>query len=570
MFDEMDSESSAIGHLLIDHGLADEAQLLEIYEEHERTGVNFRTVLCNYGILDESELLELIAENLGTECVDIKNMVLDDRLIEKIPANVVRMYGILPLREEDGLITVAAMDPMNFQLVDELGYVLEQPVMVVVAKPDDILSALDHYYPEEVDSDSMHDVLSQMDGLGVVEEIEDEQADITSQEEMANSTPIVRFVNVILYQAVKDQASDIHFEPFADEFKIRYRIDGTLYEMQPPPRHLAIPVISRVKVISGLNIAERRHPQDGRIEIRVAGKKIDLRVSTLPTRYGESVVLRVLDKSVVNLSLDSLGLPEDIKTDLRKLIKKPNGIVLVTGPTGSGKTTTLYSCLKEINSIEDKLLTAEDPVEYDIDGLMQVPVNEGIGMTFARALKAFLRQDPDRIMLGEIRDLTTATMSIQASLTGHLVLSTLHTNDAPSAVTRLVDMGVEPFLITSSLECVVAQRLVRRVCKFCKVMYKPEDAELESLGISREEAGDREFAYGKGCEECNNTGYKGRKGIFEMFVLTPDIRMMINRREPSSVLTAKAREQGMRSLRDDGVRSIFSGESSVEEILKYT
>lgn len=564
---DLDSETSAIWHLLLDHDVVEEEQITEIWEEHERTGLTFTQVLYNFGIVGEEQLLKMIAENLGTDYVDIKGIEIDQELIDQIPGHIVRMYSVLPLREELGELIVAAVEPMNFRMVDELHFVLgHEAVRIVVAKPDDIFDAIEHFYPEHMDA-SMVDVLSEMSQFSDEDE---EEVDEENIEEKASSTPIVRFVNIILYQAVKDQASDIHFEPFADEFKIRYRIDGVLYEMQPPPKHLAIPVISRVKVVSGLNIAERRLPQDGRIEMRVAGKKIDLRVSTLPTQYGESVVLRVLDKSILNLSLDSLGMQEEIKGRLRELIRKPNGIVLVTGPTGSGKTTTLYSCLKEINTVDEKLLTAEDPVEYDIEGLIQVPINEGIGMTFAKALKAFLRQDPDRIMLGEIRDLETASMSVQASLTGHLVLSTLHTNDAPGAVTRLIDMGVEPFLITSTIEGVLAQRLVRRVCKSCRHEYDPTDEELEALEISRQDIGDHRFVYGKGCPDCNETGYKGRKGLFELFIASIPIKALINRKEPASVLFRKAREEGMRTLREHGIESVISGETSVEEVLKYT
>jgi type IV pilus assembly protein PilB len=563
------ADVSAINHLLLDHGICTDEQLSDVQEEHERTGTPYMQVIYNYGIIEEPEFLELVAENLGTQVVDVKEFNPDPLLIESIRGDVVRMYGILPLYEEDNRITVAALDPMNYRLIDELGYVLGKSVDIVVAKSEALLEAMDHFYPE-IAGGNMDDVLNSLDNFDMEGFDDDDMEDIASQEAIANSTPIVRFVNVILYQAVKDQASDIHFEPFRDEFKIRYRIDGALYEMAPPPKHLSVPVISRLKVISGLNIAERKNPQDGRIELRVAGKKIDLRVSCLPTRYGESVVLRILDKGVVNLDIDALGMPDDIKTNLRISIRKPNGIILVTGPTGSGKTTTLYSCLNEINNIEDKILTAEDPVEYDIEGLLQVPVNEAIGMTFAKALKAFLRQDPDRIMLGEIRDLVTATIAIEAALTGHLVLSTLHTNDAPSAVTRLINMGVEPFLITSALECVIGQRLVRRICSRCKKYYDPPDDELESLDLTRDDVGENQFAYGEGCAECNNTGYKGRKGIYELFVMSQDLRKMIARREPAAMLTQKAKDEGMRSLREDGVRSIFTGETTVEEVLKYT
>tara|TARA_B100000809_G_scaffold108903_1_gene107378 strand:- start:3225 stop:4919 length:1695 start_codon:yes stop_codon:yes gene_type:complete len=560
-----DSESNALAHMLIDAGIATEEQLEQVYEEQERTGVPFTDSLYNFGIIQEHELLQMIADNLGTEFIDLKTVEPHPSVLELVPANIVRMYGILPVYEEDEVLYVVAVEPMNFRMIDELHYVIGKEVIVRVARPDDIMNAIEHFYPEGM-NDSMTDLIAEMHDF----EDDFDEEDDSDLEELMNSTPIVRFVNVILYQAVKDLASDIHFEPFADEFKIRYRIDGALYEMTPPPKHLANPVISRVKVISGLDIAERRLPQDGRITLRVAGRKIDLRVSTLPTQYGESVVLRVLDKSVVSLDLDAIGLPDQMKEDLRTLIAKPNGIVLVTGPTGSGKTTTLYSCLKEINSIEDKILTAEDPVEYNIEGLMQVPINEAVGMTFAKALRSFLRQDPDRIMLGEIRDLETAQMAIQASLTGHLVLSTLHTNDAPGAITRLVDMGVEPFLITSSVEGILAQRLVRRICVNCKISYDPTDVEFEALGLDRDEVGDIQFAYGKGCKECNDTGYRGRKGIYELFILTPIIREMVNNKEPASVLTAKAHEEGMRSLREDGIRSIIDEISTVEEVLKYT
>jgi type IV pilus assembly protein PilB len=388
--------------------------------------------------------------------------------------------------------------------------------------------------------------------------------------DMASNAPIVKFVELVLNQAIKDKASDIHFEPFKDKFRIRYRIDGALYEMPPPPIHLALPVISRIKVLSGLNIAERRLPQDGRIELRVGGKPIDMRVSTLPTMYGESVVLRILDRSSVKLDLDTLGLEPKLLSDLRELIKNPNGIIAVTGPTGSGKTTTLYGCLNEINTIEDKILTAEDPVEYDIDGIMQVPVKESVGMTFAKALKAFLRQDPDRIMVGEIRDLETASISIQAALTGHLVFSTLHTNDSAGTITRLTDMGIEPFLITSSLIAILAQRLVRKICPHCKSTYKPTEKDLRMLGINRNYIGDNVFYYGKGCETCNGSGYKGRRGLYELLVMSDPIRDLIYERSPTAVLASKARAEGMKTLREDGVQAILQGDTTIEEVLKYT
>ena len=438
---------------------------------------------------------------------------------------------------------------------------------VVVASTWQIDELIKRFYG--TDAGSMDEILAQLGG-GLEFGGPDGGLDLKNLEAEANATPIIRFVDLILYQAINDRASDIHFEPFETEFKIRYRVDGALYEMSPPPRHLALPVISRVKVMANLNIAERRLPQDGRIQMTLAGKQVDLRVSTLPTQFGESVVLRVLDRSAVKLELETLGMPPYIYNYLLHTIEKPNGIFIVTGPTGSGKTTTLYACLNKINTVDSKVLTAEDPVEYDIEGIIQVPMNDAIGLTFARTLRAFLRQDPDRIMVGETRDIETAQIAIQASLTGHLVFTTLHTNDAPGAVTRLVDMGVEPFMISSSLEGVLGQRLIRKICMNCRTAYEPNESALAQLGLSPHEIGDRTFYYGKGCDACNQTGYKGRKGIYELLDISDPIRELINQRAPSVVLKQKAIELGMTTLRQDGLRSIYEGETTIEEVLKYT
>ena len=389
-------------------------------------------------------------------------------------------------------------------------------------------------------------------------------------ESAANSAPVVRFVDFVIRQAIKDKASDIHFEPFENEYRVRYRVDGALYELPPPPKVMALPITSRVKILSGLNISERRVPQDGRIQTKMNGKPVDLRVSCLPTTYGESVVLRVLDRTVVNLSLDSLGLDEKLLERFREIIHLPNGILLVTGPTGSGKTTTLYSAINEINVVGDKILTAEDPVEYDIDGIVQVPINEAVGMTFEKALRAFLRQDPDRILVGEIRDFITAQIAVEASLTGHFVFSTLHTNDSASTVTRLVDMGLEPFLICSSLVGVLSQRLLRRVCYACKTPYTPSDEELERLDLTREDVANRPFYYGTGCQICKHTGYKGRKAICEFMVMNNELAELIYHNAPTLEIQNKAISQGMRTMRDDGLISIFNGETSVDEVLRYT
>lgn len=565
---EIDTSSSAIWHLLLDHGKASEEALNEVYEEHERTGRAFTTVLYNYDIITEQELLELIAENLGTQVVDLKEANIQHDVARKIGASTARMYGIIPVREEDGVMNIAAKDPMNYRMLDELHYVIGQDCRILVASPSQIDDALDYFYPR--DSDTVSDVLAELESEFEAETEAQDLDDAEALEEVASNAPIVRFVDVVLYQAIKDRASDIHFEPFENEFKIRYRIDGALYEMAPPPKHLAVPVISRIKVLSNLNIAERRKPQDGRIELRIAGRPIDLRVSTLPTQYGESVVLRVLDRTNVQLDLEKIGMDAKDLENIRHLIKQPNGILIVTGPTGSGKTTTLYSALREINTVEEKLLTAEDPVEYNLDGIMQLGVRDDIDLTFGNALRAFLRQDPDRIMVGEIRDYDTAAMAVQASLTGHLVLSTLHTNDASGAVTRLIDMGVEPFLISSTLIGILAQRLIRRVCTECRKAYVPEDQELELLGLDRESIGERQFYYGKGCETCNHTGYRGRVGIFELLPITTAIQEMINERLPTRDIRNQAIEEGMTLLRQSGIRKILDGVSTVEEVLQYT
>ncbi len=562
----LDPESQALKDILEAQDICTEEQIAEIEEEYNRTGKPFNELLLDYEIIDEESLLQLIAASLGTDVVDLSELELTPELIKMVDPETARMYGVIPVNWDGATLNVAARNPLNYQVGDELRFILDKDVFILVAREEQIDSAVEKYYPLEMSS--VHDMLTELEVDINEDGIEGEE--LSELEDLANDAPIVRFVDVVLYQAIKDQASDIHFEPFEKEFKIRYRVDGALYEMSPPPRNLAVPVISRVKIMSGLNIAERRRPQDGRIQLKIAGKPIDLRVSTLPTAFGESVVLRVLDRSVVSLDLDMLGIGTDVLELVREIIHMPNGIFVVTGPTGSGKTTTLYSGLKEINKIEDKLLTAEDPVEYDMEGIIQLPINDSIGMTFGRALRAFLRQDPDRIMIGEIRDLDTAQMAIQASLTGHFVFSTLHTNDAAGAITRLVDMGVEPFLITSSLVAVLGQRLIRRVCQECKTEFAPDENDLENLGISQEEIGDRKFYYGRGCNYCNESGYKGRVAICELLPMSNPVRELVYERAPTIVIREKARELGMRTMREDGIRCILDGVTTIEEVLKYT
>ena len=558
--------------LIKERGLIDDLQLEEVAEEHARSGKPVGQILADFGIMDLDTQLQVIAESLGTEVVDLRELELTPEVLKLVPSTSARMYQCLPLADYGSALRVTLADPLNPAMIDELGYVLRKEIQQVVADPAQIRSAIEKYYGGE--EESFSDILKE---LGEDTDIAKEAAELAGAEDvasdlatMADATPIIRFVNLVLYQAVQDRASDIHFEPFEDEFKIRYRVDGALYEMAPPPKYLALPVISRLKVVANLNISERRLPQDGRIAINIAGREVDLRVSTLPTRFGESVVLRVLDRASVSLELESLGFPQYVFDYVGRAIEQPNGIFVVTGPTGCGKTTTLYACLRRVNSIESKLLTAEDPVEYDLDGIMQVAVREAVGMTFSKALRSFLRQDPDIIMVGEMRDLETSQIAIQASLTGHLVLSTLHTNDAPGAVTRLVDMGVEPFLASSTLMGVLAQRLVRMICKKCRAPFEPTENQLSQLNLSPYDIGDKVFYYGRGCQTCNDTGYRGRKGIYELLIVSEPIRALINERAPSIVLRQKAIELGMSTLRDDGLRGIFDGETTIEEVLKYT
>jgi type IV pilus assembly protein PilB len=566
----LDPESQVLKDILLQEGICSENQILEIEEEFQRTGKPFSDLLIDFGLITEDDMLQMIATSLATDVVDLKEIELEKNILDMVDPESARMYGIIPLSFDGSTLTIASRNPLNYHISDDLRFILNKNIHIVVAKEKQIDAKIEKYYPLAVES--MHDMLESLN-IDVVEGDGGEGAGVGSIldiAEMANEAPIVKFVDVIMYQAIKAKASDVHFEPFEKEFKIRYRVDGALYEMAPPPKNLAIPVISRVKIMSGLNISERRLPQDGRIQLKIGGRPVDLRVSTLPTQFGESVVLRVLDRSVINLDLDVLGIGEDVLKEIRRIIHLPNGVLIITGPTGSGKTTTLYSALKEINSIEDKLLTAEDPVEYDLDGIVQLPIHESVGMTFGRALRAFLRQDPDIIMIGEIRDLDTAQMAIQAALTGHFVFSTLHTNDAPGAITRLIDMGVEPFLITSSLTGIFGQRLIRKICVNCKTEFNPTEEDIKNLGLSREEIGDRKFYYGKGCQACNNSGYKGRKAICELMPMNNATRKLIMERAPTIILKEKARELGMRTLREDGIRSILDGETTIEEILKYT
>lgn len=555
--------------LIRDRGLLDDLQYEEVVQEAGRSGKSVLQIVQDYGLLDLDSALQVIADHLGTMVVPVDEGQMTPEVIATVPAESARMHQCVPLALYGDTVQLALADPLNPAVMDELGFTVKFQIQLVVANPADVVKAVEKFYPAQA-AGGYADLIAQMGGDDLNTDVPDPKAALMKVDDDVNDAPIVKFVNLVLMQAVQDRASDIHFEPFEDEFKIRYRVDGALYEMTPPPKHLAGPVTSRLKVMANLNISEKRLPQDGRISVNIAGKQIDLRVSTLPTAFGESVVLRVLDRSSISLELETLGFPKEIHGYVIEAINQPNGIFVVTGPTGCGKTTTLYSALRRVNVIDTKLLTVEDPVEFDIEGIMQVQVNEGVGMTFMKALRSFLRQDPDIIMLGEMRDLETAQIAIQASLTGHLVLSTLHTNDSSGAVTRLVDMGVEPFLISSTLLAVLAQRLVRKVCVKCKTPFEPSEGQLSNMGLSPHDIGDKMFYYGRGCPVCNDTGYKGRKGIFELLVITDAIRTLINERAPTVVIRQKAVELGMVTLREDGLRSIYAGDTTVEEVLKYT
>jgi type IV pilus assembly protein PilB len=556
-------DSNQIVELFISRGLIDRSLGQDILNEVENSGKEAAEILADFQVINHrDDVWPVVASELGAQVVELRNWTPPEQLLSLVPAGMARLHGALPVNFDAEGLHVALVDPMNPQTLEDLRFALGREVILAIAPDYVVEQKINECYGGE--GKAMEDILTQLQ-TGVDAAMS--QADLEAE---ANSAPIIRYVDLVLYQAIKERASDIHFEPFEKDFKIRYRVDGSLYEMAPPPVHLSLAIISRVKVMSNMNIAERRVPQDGRIVKQFGDRQVDMRVSTLPTQYGESVVLRVLDRSSVNLSLEALSLPPAIYEYICDTIEKPNGIFIVTGPTGAGKTTTLYAALARINTIDSKLLTAEDPVEYDIDGIVQIPVNEGIGLTFPRVLRAFLRQDPDRIMVGEMRDMDTAQIAIQASLTGHLVLSTLHTNDAPGAVTRLVDMGCEPFLVAASLEGILAQRLVRTICKNCKASYEPNESILTQLGVAVHELGDKDFFTGRGCEICGNSGYKGRKGLYELLDITDPIRELITDRAPTVVIKQKAMELGMQTLREDGLRNIYLGHTTIEEVLKYT
>jgi len=554
-----------LGQILKEGGLIHEGVVQEALQIQRDRGGLFGEILIEMGSVEQLDVARALADQAGLQYHDLDAEPPQPAALAKIDLATARAFGILPVRLEGTALTVAMGDPANAPMLQDLGFTTGCEIVGVVADAAKINAGLDKHYQEDAAESKarMSELVSELSQEGGKIDLEDKAA-------MASAAPVVKLLNYILYQAIRDRASDIHLEPFEHDFKIRYRVDGSLFELEAPPPHLAEALIARIKVMSDLDIAETRLPQDGRIELTVGGRSVDLRVSTLPTMYGESTVMRILDRSNVSLSLDNLGLVGAVRDRMREYAELPHGIVLVTGPTGSGKTTTLYAVLNEANDVNTKVITVEDPVEYDLEGIIQVPVNEDIGVTYSGVLRTILRQDPDVILVGEIRDQETAQTAIEASLTGHLVFSTLHTNDAPSAITRLIDIGIEPFLLTATVQGILAQRLVRRVCGECKAFYEPGDDVLRRLKLAPEQVVGSKFAYGKGCDACNFTGYRGRMAITEVLEVDDRIRELILDGASTTQVHEAAVEGGMASLRENGLKAVFDGSTSVEELLRET
>jgi type IV pilus assembly protein PilB len=564
-----------LGRILIKMGILSRDKVHECLKIQGQRGgkVQIGKIFLELGLVDEKQLQLALAAQRGMGYTSLDGIDIPADVVEKVPAQMAKTYHIVPVEynQEQNELVVALDNPENFRATDDLSTLMGFKVTAKITDPEALEKTLTKYYETQQD-DNINELIDEIQGDTFLAEFEgrNQSIDLDELKELSESNPVKKLLNLVLLQAIRDKASDIHFEPFEDEYKMRYRIDGVLYEMVPPPKYIAAALSSRIKVMADLDIAERRLPQDGRISLTVQGNPIDLRVSVLPTMFGESVVLRVLDRSQASFDLKALGLRPEDHALIRMLIHKPNGIIIVTGPTGCGKTTTLYSALSELNDIETKIITTEDPVEYDVDGLIQVQMKPDIGLTFARCLRSILRQDPDIILVGEIRDLETAQIAAQASLTGHVVFTTLHTNDAPSSVARLLDMGIEPFLITATVEGIVAQRLVRKICDNCKTQFEPSDAQLMELQLLPEEVKDKKFFYGRGCSKCNGTGYRGRTGIFEIMVFNDEIRDLIMNQASTNVLRSAGQKSGMRLLRDNGLAAIYDGITTIDEIAKET
>ncbi|MDA7979354.1 MAG: Flp pilus assembly complex ATPase component TadA [Pirellulales bacterium] len=564
-----------IGQILVDLGFIDDTQLEMLLEEQResRSSELLGAIAQSLNLITDDQLAQALAEQWNLQVFAVAEVDIPSETLAYVSETMANLYRVIPVVFKDNTLVIATAEPQKLQVLDELRNFLGFEIRPVVTTDREIDDALRKYYH------SGETITTLIDEIQTDKELEKAAKTLMTKTgpinlddvgSVVDSAPVRKLLNMVLLLAIKDKASDLHFEPFEDEFKIRIKADGVLYEMVPPPRHLAFAITTRIKVMANLDIAERRMPQDGRIELTVGGHPVDLRVAVLPTMFGESVVLRVLDRSVVKLDINEVGMDAPTITAFREVAHKPNGIVLVTGPTGSGKTTTLYSILNELNKVEDKIITTEDPIEYDIDGLVQVPIDHDIGVTFASCLRAILRQDPDKILVGEIRDYETAEIAIQASLTGHIVFSTLHTNDAPGTITRLRDMGIAPFMVTATVEAILAQRLVRSICKSCREETTPSEEMIYELRISPEDAAQKTFYRGRGCDSCNNTGYKGRSGLFELMVLNDTLREMIVRNATTDELRETAREYGMIPLRDSGMEAVYEGRTTVDEVVRET
>ena len=566
-----------LGQILVDLGFISDEQLILLLEEQEAQAEHqpLGKIAEDMNLITDDQLAQALAEQLNMQVISLDDVSIAPDLLIRITEPMAQLYKVIPVNfeEDTNRLTLATCEPQNLSTQDELRQFLGYEIRMVVATERDIQKTLERYYSEDSESFEglVRDLEADNDLAAAAAALEGEgPIDITDAEALADSAPVRKLLNMVLLMAIKDHASDIHFEPFEEEFRIRIKADGVLFEMVPPPRHLSFAITTRIKVMANLDIAERRIPQDGRIELTVGGHPVDLRVSVLPTMFGESVVMRLLDRSVVSLNIEKVGMGEDTLKQFRGVMHKPNGIVLVTGPTGSGKTTTLYSALSELNSINEKLITTEDPVEYDIDGIIQIPIDPDLGNTFANCLRAILRQDPDVILVGEIRDLETGEIAIQASLTGHLVFSTLHTNDAPATITRLKDMGIPTFMITATVEAILAQRLVRRVCSQCRQEHPPSEETLVMLDMTPKDVEGRKFYKGSGCDICNGTGYKGRIGIFELMIMNDELRQMIMQNTSTDELRDEAKKFGMTPLRDAGMQLAYDGLTTLDEVLRET
>ncbi|MGA2324234.1 MAG: ATPase, T2SS/T4P/T4SS family [Sedimentisphaerales bacterium] len=569
-----------IGRVLMKMGLLTREnihQCLEIQKKRQKEGhktVPIGEIFVELGLVDEKQLHIALAAQRGMEFINLAETDVPPIALEKLSPQMAKTYRVLPIefKADTNELVVAVDKADSFRATDDLSTLLGLKVTAKIVDSQALDAAITKYYQQKDEGEGINELITEIQEDGFLAEFEgrNQSIDLDELKELSESNPVKKLLNLVLMQAIRDKASDVHFEPFENEYKMRYRIDGVLYEMVPPPKHIAAALSSRIKVMANLDIAERRLPQDGRISLTVQGNPVDLRVSVLPTMFGESVVLRILDRSQMQLDLAKLGIRTDELNIIRQLIHKPNGIIIITGPTGCGKTTTLYAALSELNDIETKVITTEDPIEYDIDGIIQVQMKPDIGVTFAKCLRSILRQDPDVVMVGEIRDLETAEIAAQASLTGHIVFTTLHTNDAPSSIARLLDLGIEPFLVTATLEGIIAQRLVRKICEQCKTPFQPTESQLMELGLTPDEVKGKQFYYGAGCSRCNNTGYKGRTGLFEIMTFNDEICELIMNHASTNVLRTASQKAGMRLLRDAGLSAIYNGVTTIDEVVKET